>query len=1063
MAIMLARLNNDTETFATIQEAIDAAMDGDTILLDAGEYVGNLLINKDISILGANHGQSGAGTRQAEAEIRGQIVVLANVVIDGVMVYNSSDNSAAFDGIRVNGAFDVTIKNSVFFSPVVNGANDRAIYLPAAATGNVTITDNLFTGAATGKFGASASWNQAVWSDGFTSGLTITNNDFQFVRTAMNLEGYDDATTLVQDNRISSSGSGVSFTTSDSAITNVRQNVFTNVDTDFNLQNVTPGLIFSLDDTGNSGGGSGSDSVLRVLGGRGSDALTGSSGADFLSATGNGADANANILNGLGGNDTLNGAAGSDTLTGGEGSDVLNGGGGTDTAIYSGSATIARLSNGNWSVTDAGGTDTLSGVEIVDDSGDGKTLLVGNGGYPTIQEAIDAAADGDLILLAADTFVGNVNLNKAVTIQGANAGVAGSGGRGAESVIQGTINVSAAAVVDGVRILNATDNGTYYEGIRVTGTNDFTVKNSVFFSNGVNANNGVGVGGDRALYLDTSTSGNILFSDNLITGAAQNGFSGASWSRGVWSDGANASLTVTGSTFQYVRTALNLDAFDGTKVTVSGNSFDTAGTAVSIGTPVNSVITGFSNNSFNAVGDEFNLRNIGEFSFDLEGVASSVTGTLNVLGGAGGDTILGSAFDDVLDDNAAGSTFETDTTADNDLLDGRDGNDMLIAEAGNDTLIGGTGNDTLIGGTGNDVLEGGSGTDTAVFTGSSTAYAVSGAKDASGRYTSFSQVNGADGTDDLTGIERLSFNGGQTLFELDDPIQLLNAAGALIGTFDKIQAAINAASSGDKILVAAGDYAENLSITTNGITLEGAAGRASIIRPGTSDAIDGNLITVRADGVTICGFTLDGANSALDAGSSGVVLPNGVESHAARIVSNYKDSLGGGFATDNLTVVDNAILHGQRFGVAMANQNAQRSGGNLIENNDFSGMAGIATSGSYRIGVLLSTEGYADIKNNRMVDVGEGIQASTLGQGDPDGTPLEISGNVISAQRGIMINNIYSAASDLIVKDNSLTYGETAAGSAPNQIGIRVWSVFNGGSAAFENNDISGFQYGYQR
>jgi hypothetical protein len=282
------------------------------------------------------------------------------------------------------------------------------------------------------------------------------------------------------------------------------------------------------------------------------------------------------------------------------------------------------------------------------------------------------------------------------------------------------------------------------------------------------------------------------------------------------------------------------------------------------------------------------------------------------------------------------------------------------------------------------------------------------------------------------------------------------------GTYTTIQAAIDAASEGDTIVVAAGDYAENLVITKNGITLEGAPGRATTIRPGSSDATDGNLITVRADGVTIRGFTLDGANAALDAGSSGVVLPDGVETHAARIVSNYKDSLGGGFATDGLTVVDNAILHGQRFGVAIANQNASRSGGNLIENNDFSGMAGIATSGSYRIGVLLSTEGYADIKNNRMVDVGEGIQASTLGQGDPDGTPLEISGNVISAQRGIMVNNIYTSASDVIVTGNTLSYGATVAGSAANHIGIRIWSVYNGGSAAFDGNNISGFNYGYR-
>ena len=142
-------------------------------------------------------------------------------------------------------------------------------------------------------------------------------------------------------------------------------------------------------------------------------------------------------VDGGGGDDIIIGGPGNDTLTGGGGNDTIRGGAGADTAVYTGTLTAASITSvvdgdpttvGNqpgWQVSAGGaeGTDLLTGVERITDGAGHNFLFVGHGGYATIQAAVDAAVNGDTILIAAGTYREQVSISgKDISLQGAGIG-----------------------------------------------------------------------------------------------------------------------------------------------------------------------------------------------------------------------------------------------------------------------------------------------------------------------------------------------------------------------------------------------------------------------------------------------------------------------------------------------------------------------------------------------------------------------------------------------------------------------------------------------------------------
>ena len=336
-------------------------------------YTGNVNVNKQVTIVGIQHGVAGASHSGAESVINGGLYITANgVVIDGVEVAGAVQAGGVDRPYGIVVAADnVTIKNSVLDGSVTAGPDTRP-FGAVAGTEDLSVTGNAIHDWAEGAYltnGTTGSVDHNVFVDNGNGVVTesvdtqIANNTFSnptFVDPGAHVASLPFVSTSIGD-----------F---------IHDNTF--------LDQARPVAVYA-----NGGPG---------------QTITGSDVAETFHGE---YVAGPLVIDAGGGDDKVIGSIGNDVITGGAGTDDIDGGAGIDTAIYAASLGVSDVTfaAGHWTVhAGTEGTETLSNIEVIDGGGAGgaRILLVGGGGYATIQAAVDAAHDGDTILISAGTSCG---------------------------------------------------------------------------------------------------------------------------------------------------------------------------------------------------------------------------------------------------------------------------------------------------------------------------------------------------------------------------------------------------------------------------------------------------------------------------------------------------------------------------------------------------------------------------------------------------------------------------------------------------------------------------------
>ena len=221
-------LNTNTgKGYAGIQVAIDNASPGDTIEVAAGTYNEAIVIDKQLTLLGANHGVNATEERGPESIINAQGVPIAVLI-------NGADTVATFDGFTVDdydtvgilaGAFkdtlqevplgddpvEVHILNNIVKPPTIEPPHNNNIQVGAGTTG--TIIGNEVSGA----FLVSENWSGSGIIVASSDNVEVSNNYVHNCEGGIQILGYAEyqgrpaaQNNLIENNLVENNECGIS-------------------------------------------------------------------------------------------------------------------------------------------------------------------------------------------------------------------------------------------------------------------------------------------------------------------------------------------------------------------------------------------------------------------------------------------------------------------------------------------------------------------------------------------------------------------------------------------------------------------------------------------------------------------------------------------------------------------------------------------------------------------------------------------------------------------------------------------------------------------------------------